>query len=102
MGLRCGHKFCRPCALGAAGFGGVFGSFANVVTYVPARTPCPQCRQRNVFHSAVVLREVGALIKERYPEEWEERRAEDKRRGRVAVEERISLRDSISFYDLLT
>jgi hypothetical protein len=78
VGLGCGHKFCSPCALEAAGFGRACGAFQNIISYIPARTPCPQCRQKNVYRSAVRLREVGRLIKSRYPEQWAERKCEER------------------------
>lgn len=80
VGLACGHKFCRPCALDAAGFGNVIGAFHNVISYIPARTACPQCRQTGVYKAAVSLKEVGALIRSRYPEQWAERCAEERQR----------------------
>jgi RING-type zinc-finger len=80
VGLGCGHKFCSPCALEAAGFGKAFGVFHNIISYIPTRTPCPQCRQKNVYKSAVSLREVGRLIKSRYPEQWAERKSEERRK----------------------
>lgn len=78
VGLSCGHKFCRQCALDAAGFGKVFGAFRNIVTYIPARVPCPECRQTRAYKGAVSLKELGLLIKEKYPEEYEERRAQER------------------------
>ena len=80
VGLGCGHKFCRPCALEAAGFGRACGAFRNIISYIPTRTRCPHCRQKNVYKNAVELKEVGILIRTRYPEQWAERRAEDRRR----------------------
>jgi len=77
VGLGCGHKFCRTCALESAGFGRVSGAFRNVITYIPPRTPCPQCRQTHVYKGAVSLKEVGALIRNRYPEQWDERRLQE-------------------------
>jgi hypothetical protein len=82
VGLGCGHKFCRPCALEAAGFGKAFGAFHNIISYIPARTPCPQCRQQNVYRSAVTLKEVGRLIKSRYPEQWAEAKSEERMKRR--------------------
>ena len=78
VGLGCGHKFCKPCALEAAGFGRCCGSFQNIASYVPKRTPCPTCRQMNVYQSAVSLKEVGALIQKRFPELWRERKAAER------------------------
>ncbi|GAB4815701.1 hypothetical protein N2152v2_002747 [Parachlorella kessleri] len=80
VGLGCGHKFCRNCALEAAGFGRAIGAFHNIISHIPARVGCPQCRQQGVYRNAVALREVGKLIQTRYPEEWAERRTEDKAR----------------------
>lgn len=82
VGLSCGHKFCRQCALDAAGFGKVFGAFRNIISYIPSRTACPQCRQKGAYKGAVSLKELDLLIKERYPKEWAERREEDKIRRR--------------------
>jgi hypothetical protein len=82
VGLSCGHKFCRQCALDAAGFGKVFGAFRNIISYIPSRTACPQCRQKGAYKGAVSLKELALLIKERYPKEWAERREEDKIRRR--------------------
>ena len=78
VGLGCGHKFCRSCALEAAGFGKVFGAFRNIISYIPSRTPCPQCRQKQVYKGAVSLKELALLIKERYPREWAERKSQEK------------------------
>lgn len=78
VGLSCGHKFCRQCALDAAGFGKVFGAFRNIVTYIPARIPCPECRQTRAYKGAVSLKELGLLIKEKYPEEYTERRIQER------------------------
>jgi len=80
VGLGCGHKFCSPCALEAAGFGKAYGAFQNIISYIPTRIPCPQCRQENVYRSALTLREVGMLIKSRYPEQWAERKSEERRK----------------------
>jgi len=82
VGLGCGHKFCRACALEAAGFGHIYGTFRNVISYIPARTPCPHCRQTHVYRSAVSLKEVGLLIRSRFPEHWEERHMEEQRQQR--------------------
>lgn len=82
VGLSCGHKFCRQCALDAAGFGKVFGAFRNIISYIPSRIACPQCRQKGAYKGAVSLKELDLLIKERYPKEWAERREEDKIRRR--------------------
>ena len=65
VGLGCGHKFCRNCALEAAGFGRAIGAFHNIISHVPPRVGCPQCRQQGVFRNAVALREVGKLIQTR-------------------------------------
>jgi len=78
VGLSCGHKFCRQCALDAAGFGKVFGAFRNIVTYIPARVPCPQCRQAKAYKGAVSLKELGLLIKEKFPFEYAERRIQER------------------------
>ena len=85
VGLSCGHKFCSPCALEAAGFGKASGAFHNIISYIPTRTPCPQCRQKNVYKNAVTLREVGRLIKSRYPEQWAERKSEERRKRQEIV-----------------
>jgi hypothetical protein len=84
VGLGCGHKFCRHCALEAAGFGRIHGAFRNIVSYIPVRVACPQCRQPNVYRNAVSLKEVGALIRARYPADWAEAAEEEKRRKREA------------------
>ncbi len=83
VGLACGHKFCRACALEAAGFGRLLGAFRNVVSYVPRRTPCPHCRQPDVYRTAIALKEVGALIRARHPEEWAARAGEERARARA-------------------
>lgn len=83
IGLACGHKFCRQCALESAGFGHAFGAFHNIISYVPRKTPCPQCRQVGVYQDAVVLKELGNLIGSRFPEEYGERAEEDKARRKV-------------------
>ncbi|KAK2078585.1 hypothetical protein QBZ16_003425 [Prototheca wickerhamii] len=84
--LACGHKFCKRCALEAAGFGRAVGTFASIVSHVPRRAPCPACRQQDVYRGAVSLREVGRLIERRHPREWAERRGADKRLEREAAE----------------
>ena len=86
VGLSCGHKFCRQCALESAGFGRVFGAFRNIITYIPARIPCPECRQKQAYRGAVSLKELASLIKERYPKEYEERKQEEKERRRKLFE----------------
>jgi hypothetical protein len=83
IGLACGHKFCRQCALESAGFGHAFGAFHNIISYVPRKTPCPQCRQVGVYQDAVVLKELGNLIRSRFPEEYGERAEEDKARRKA-------------------
>jgi len=83
IGLACGHKFCRQCALESAGFGHAFGAFHNIISYVPRKTPCPQCRQVGVYQDAVVLKELGNLIKSRFPVEYGERAEEDKARRKA-------------------
>lgn len=65
-GLTCGHKFCRGCALAACGYGRTVGTLSNVCSYIPRRTRCPQCRQAGVYQGAVVLKEVGRLIEDRW------------------------------------
>lgn len=106
VGLGCGHKFCKPCALEAAGFGKCFGSFQNIASYVPSRTPCPTCRQKNVYQSAVSLREVGALIQKRFPENWAERREAEKHKfsddETLSVPRRTRLRGASPFEILST
>lgn len=86
VALACGHKFCKRCALEAAGFGRAVGTFASIVSHVPRRAPCPACRQQDVYRGAVSLREVGRLIERRHPREWAERRGADKRLEREAAE----------------
>lgn len=66
VGLGCGHKFCRRCALEAAGFGRAIGALQNICSHIPLRAPCPQCRQQGVYRSAVPLREVGKVIQARW------------------------------------
>lgn len=85
VGLGCGHKFCRQCALEAAGFGRVVGAFRSIISYIPSRTCCPQCRQRDVYRGAVSLKQLSSLIKERYPELWAERKKQEKERMAQAV-----------------
>ena len=92
VGLGCGHKFCRQCALDAAGFGRACGAFRNIVSYIPARTPCPHCRQTNVYKNAVSLKEVGTLIRSRYPEQWAERKGEERQRMRDLSEHNSRVR----------
>ena len=91
VGLGCGHKFCKACALEAAGFGKVVGAFRNIITYIPARVSCPQCRQKQVYKGAVSLKELSSLIKDRYPKEWASRRQLEKSRKTV---QGISIIDS--------
>lgn len=80
VGLACGHKFCKHCCLEACGFGKCHGTFANIITYIPSFTTCPQCRQPNAYQSALSLRELGVFIQKKYPELWAEKRKEDKER----------------------
>ncbi|KAI8112293.1 hypothetical protein M9434_003616 [Picochlorum sp. BPE23] len=102
VGLSCGHKFCRQCALDAAGFGKVFGAFRNIISYIPSRMACPQCRQKGAYKGAVSLKELSLLIKERYPKEWAERREEDKIRRRNFFEAPSPPRDRPAYpFDLL-
>jgi hypothetical protein len=91
VGLGCGHKFCKSCALEAAGFGKVVGAFRNIITYIPARVSCPQCRQKQVYKGAVSLKELSSLIKDRYPKEWASRRQVEKARK---MDQGISIIDS--------
>lgn len=82
VGLSCGHKFCRQCALDAAGFGKVFGAFRNIISYIPARVTCPECRQAKAYKGAVSLKELGFLIRDRYPKEYAERRNDEREHRR--------------------
>ena len=82
VGLSCGHKFCRQCALDAAGFGKVFGAFRNIISYIPARVTCPECRQAKAYKGAVSLKELGFLIRDRFPKEYAERRDEERENRR--------------------
>lgn len=108
VGLGCGHKFCRTCALESVGFGNVLGAFETIANYIPARMPCPECRQTNVYKNAVSLKEMGALIRERHPELWASRVREDwDRRDKIneaaskAARERVVQLMGMSPYDLL-
>ena len=82
VGLSCGHKFCRQCALDAAGFGKVFGAFRNIISYIPARITCPECRQAKAYKGAVSLKELGFLIRDRYPKEYAARRDDEREHRR--------------------
>ena len=82
VGLSCGHKFCRQCALDAAGFGKVFGAFRNIISYIPARVTCPECRQAKAYKGAVSLKELGFLIRDRYPKEYAARRDDEREHRR--------------------
>ena len=93
VGLSCGHKFCRQCALDAAGFGKVFGAFRNIVTYIPARVPCPECRQTRAYKGAVSLKELGLLIKGKYPEEYAERRIQEREYRKTMFDKQSPIMD---------
>jgi hypothetical protein len=81
-GLGCGHKFCRECALSAAGFGGAIGTLQNIASYIPLRTRCPSCRQPGVYGSAMPLKQVGLIIQSSFPAEWAQRAQEERIRRR--------------------
>jgi len=104
VGLSCGHKFCRQCALDAAGFGKVFGAFRNIISYIPARITCPECRQAKAYKGAVSLKELGFLIRDRYPKEYAARRDDEREHRRnVAASSKPPTDPSRPFYpfDLL-
>uniref|UniRef100_A0A1D2AFC5 RING-type E3 ubiquitin transferase n=2 Tax=Auxenochlorella protothecoides TaxID=3075 RepID=A0A1D2AFC5_AUXPR len=90
VGLVCGHKFCKRCVLEAAGFGRAMGTFSSIVSHVPRRSVCPECRQPDVYRGAVSLREVGKLIAARHPQAWAERRREDRERERAAADRMLN------------
>lgn len=109
VALACGHKFCKRCALEAAGFGKAIGTFASICSHVPRRIPCPSCRQADVYRGAISLREVGRLIERRHPEEWAARRLQEKQLERTAADEAVKREREIyaprmratSVYDLV-
>ncbi|KAK9831287.1 hypothetical protein WJX74_010547 [Apatococcus lobatus] len=78
MGLACGHKFCRPCALKAAGLTCAVGPSRQLLQQVPELAACPSCRQPGMFRRAQELPEVGHLIKMRWPMEYLERMREER------------------------
>ncbi|KAL4450682.1 hypothetical protein ABPG77_001038 [Micractinium sp. CCAP 211/92] len=86
VGLACGHKFCKECALGNAGLARAIGTFANLASYVRGRTACPQCRQPGVYREAIRLRHLDRVVRARFPRDWEERRREERAAKSRAVE----------------
>lgn len=101
VGLSCGHKFCRACALEAAGFGKMIGAFHNIVSYIPPRQPCPQCRQRGVYQDAVQLKELGILIATKFPEEYAKRKEEDRERRKRTPPLTFETMYRMNAYDIL-
>lgn len=78
IALSCGHAFCGAgCLFKSVACGGRLGSMRSILASVPAAGRCPQCRQFGVFQTARVLTEVAAYIKDRYPEYWMVRKAEE-------------------------
>lgn len=52
--------------------------FRNIISYIPTRVACPECRQERAYKGAVSLKELGFLIKDRFPKEYAERRNEER------------------------
>ncbi|GAQ79428.1 E3 ubiquitin ligase [Klebsormidium nitens] len=71
VGLKCGHVFCRSCACMAAR---VDPNKPKALENAQPIRRCPMCRQAAVFNDAIPLAEVGALVKQRFPKEWQERK----------------------------
>ena len=65
IGLSCGHKFCRPCALRAAGMSKVLGKVKAILENIPAETKCPECRQMWVYSGAIQLKSVDEFVRSR-------------------------------------
>ena len=65
IGLSCGHKFCRPCALRAAGMSKVLGKVKAILDNIPAETKCPECRQMWVYSGAIQLKSVDEFVRSR-------------------------------------
>ena len=65
IGLSCGHKFCRPCALRAAGMSKVLGKVKAILDNIPAETKCPECRQMWVYSGAIQLKSVDEFVRTR-------------------------------------
>ncbi|KAL4433707.1 hypothetical protein ABPG75_000148 [Micractinium tetrahymenae] len=86
VGLACGHKFCKECALSNAGLGRAIGTFANLASYVSSRAACPQCRQPRVYRGAMRLRQLDRVVRARFPQDWEQRRREEQDAKSSAVE----------------
>ncbi|PSC74618.1 E3 ubiquitin-ligase BAH1 [Micractinium conductrix] len=86
VGLTCGHKFCKQCALEHAGMRRAIGTFNNLLSYVSSSVACPQCRQAAVYRGAVRMRQLDRVVRSRFPHEWQERRQEERARERAVVE----------------
>ena len=65
VGLACGHRFCKLCALEAAGKGMWLGKLKNILKEVDAQAQCPQCRQPGVYKKAIILKETDRLVQQR-------------------------------------
>eukprot|EP00891_Asterochloris_glomerata_P005309 jgi/Astpho2/5309/fgenesh1_pg.00075_%23_8_t len=70
IGLSCGHKFCRPCALRAAGMSKVLGKVKAILDNIPAETKCPECRQMWVYSGAIQLKSVDEFVRSRSAEAY--------------------------------
>lgn len=83
----------------------VVGTFRGICSNIlPSRNTCPQCRQPGVFDRAVQLKQLGELIEERFPEEWEEREEEAARAKDALVQQmhrQTRARQVASAYELL-
>mmetsp|Transcript_7891 Transcript_7891/g.23248 ORF Transcript_7891/g.23248 Transcript_7891/m.23248 type:complete len:2373 (+) Transcript_7891:472-7590(+) len=69
LGLACGHKACLECALEAAGLQKMKGTLRAVLLNAPRHAQCFQCRQPGMFNKAVLLKQLGAAIERKFPED---------------------------------
>jgi hypothetical protein len=76
VGLSCGHIFCTECVFHAVGITSWVRPLHEVLADVPPTATCPKCRQRYVFREVLELKELGAVIRYKYPEEVGQRAAE--------------------------
>ncbi|KAK9815430.1 hypothetical protein WJX72_003572 [[Myrmecia] bisecta] len=80
LGLTCGHVFCTPCALGAAGMRNALGTTHAILQHIKPRAACPECRRTGVYLEAVQLKRAGQLIQKRWPEDFAKREEEENAR----------------------
>ena len=100
IGLGCGHRMCKGCALGAAGFSAVTGTLHNICSYIPASTTCPVCRQPGVYSGAMHLTEFAHLVQLRHPKAYAQRKSEERARA-AERNPRLTQMTALSPFDML-